>query len=585
VQIKQEPTALKGIEGWVRELARESAVEEIALNLQKIEIGDRVAYISEETGLTPSQIRDVKAWVKIDAGRILRTNGIPESVLDLQNFCKLLIAYQACKSPEEFKEKHFPLSAEIPSELIVSMLEDFILSSARKGKTKTVRAAKAVAVAEPEIVKPQTVRGDVVDYQFATKIKYRATWRDFLQRHADKDFFAQALVLCLPSQNPSPEIDCYVSGLGISPGRIYGVEGGRKEVREQFAARAQEIGIHPITARLEEYLPKAPENFSVVHLDFLGQLCGSYSQIIRDLPLKERSFVCVNIRGQRELKGVQGQIIEWNLRSQRSQKYYQAAQKANLGASSLEAATIYEKETEDWEGMTEAQLSDARRETIDSMLLTNLSANRRIINSRYREKLSFLKDPVSAKEKLEEQAGALSVEIFKFLRNFSLPFKWLGKDDGGHLMVYHPYLSMMCLDPVFLSHKVKSLEKFEYFSEVSKGRSHFYSFMAEIVRPSEKEYGRWHESTRFMLASLIEMVKGTTIQLRVEDSSHNSLNNSRMLREDDRLIIRRLDQRFVAAVEVSKLIRDFLSYSRWLEQFRLDLPRNQQELPRTLIKG
>lgn len=170
------------------------------------------------------------------------------------------------------------------------------------------RPSESAVVTAVEAIDPSKVKDESSPFDNRTKREWRQAWEDFLGRSLPRDFFRQARVLCFPADEVEPEVSIYLR-LGVSPDRIYAVEGSPK-YRETFERNCRRLGLTPHFGRLEELLPTFTDPFSVVSLDFLGPYHPSYVSLASKIPCADRVATLVNIEAKREGKDIQGEVLK-----------------------------------------------------------------------------------------------------------------------------------------------------------------------------------------------------------------------------------------------------------------------------------
>jgi len=140
--------------------------------------------------------------------------------------------------------------------------------------------------------------GEHFEYDNEAKIEWRRKLQAFINKNTDPSERANMRVLCMPGKK-CLEIPVYTE-LGFRPENIVGVEGGDSAAREEFARRANELGIEGRLGRLEKGVVQDDLPFDLVSLDFLGAMCPTYLKVLATTPLSNRSIVCINAMAKRE---------------------------------------------------------------------------------------------------------------------------------------------------------------------------------------------------------------------------------------------------------------------------------------------
>ena len=108
----------------------------------------------------------------------------------------------------------------------------------------------------------------------------------------------ELVVLCTPGVQCHNEVK-HLLERGLRPGNIIAVE-REKEAWQDFEKNCNRIGIIPRLGDLKDVLPSIKKPFDVVLLDFLGQYCLSYQEVVCQVPISRRAMVAINIAGKRE---------------------------------------------------------------------------------------------------------------------------------------------------------------------------------------------------------------------------------------------------------------------------------------------
>lgn len=144
--------------------------------------------------------------------------------------------------------------------------------------------------------------GTFANYDNPTKVAWRKSWYEFIDRNVPRSRRAAAKILCLPSIKPEREINGYLE-LGFLPQNIYAVERD-KRVADLFVSRCEGLGVNPIIQELSNVVQTLPR-FEIFSLDFLGPISVSIAQILNNLPLAENALVMLNTMGRREAAEIQ----------------------------------------------------------------------------------------------------------------------------------------------------------------------------------------------------------------------------------------------------------------------------------------
>ena len=145
--------------------------------------------------------------------------------------------------------------------------------------------------------------GAYANYDNPIKQKWRQTWYDFLERTTTPEWRSGARLLCLPSAEPSREVDGYLK-LGFSPENIIAVERDRR-VQDLFLKNCGRLGIQPVFGELQSVVEAMKKPLDVASLDFLGPVSNSVSDTLKLLPLAEEAVVLVNVMAKREQRIMQ----------------------------------------------------------------------------------------------------------------------------------------------------------------------------------------------------------------------------------------------------------------------------------------
>jgi hypothetical protein len=162
------------------------------------------------------------------------------------------------------------------------------------------------------------VSGDMMDYDFEAKREWRRAFARFIRDNFSTAELSIARVLCLPGRAVEPEVRHYLE-MGVKPENIFAVEGGRPEAREEFTSNCRRLGIRYILGRLERVVDGFPagQPFSIVNLDFHGQLDATKHRTFTRIPVAEDAVFILNVLGKRESPAVREQLAKASLHFQR----------------------------------------------------------------------------------------------------------------------------------------------------------------------------------------------------------------------------------------------------------------------------
>ncbi len=148
-----------------------------------------------------------------------------------------------------------------------------------------------------------------VDYDTDQKEAWRETWVDFITKHFTAEQLASATVLCLPSIHAELEVRHYLK-LGVRPENIYAVDHAKGEDGSRFRDSCMRLGINCFQGPLETFLMQDNPRFSIVNLDFHGQLSMRSLGILESLKFTREAIAVTNFMGCREPEGAQDVLTE-----------------------------------------------------------------------------------------------------------------------------------------------------------------------------------------------------------------------------------------------------------------------------------
>ena len=346
--------------------------------------------------------------------------------------------------------------------------------------------------------------GEHVDYNQEVKIKWRQKWADFIDKNTDPSERANMKVLCLPGKE-CLEIPIYLK-LGFKPENIVGVEGGDRLARAQFELNAENLGIDGRVQRLEDLL-EGDEEFDVISLDFHGQLCESYFDILHRLPLKERTLLMVNTMGKRDTPSAKYNL-EWMMKRARKHRQFSIDvqrffRDRRMDISRQFGLTSLPDDKKDPKQVVtgDITLSKARSGLAAAMSNAGFHNRRNWVNPDLADKMPelnvfdeadggpFFRKTFSIENTIDD-LGRPIAEILDLhnIVNFQdlETLKLIGQ--------VHP----MIFSSLFGFKQISDLKKYKYRSQSGSGRTDFYTEMAVMVRPVQ-EYRGMQRTLQFMI--------------------------------------------------------------------------------------
>lgn len=252
------------------------------------------ASLAATASITEHQVRAITAWVRIDINRARAAGGEPAKSLSDVEILTILRAYRSGESAEEISAKY---KSDPSLKAAVARMDP----KAQKPTTSEISGEdKDRSESTPHVeVTSGGISGTFTNYDFPAKEAWRVAWQDFLGRAFTREELSRAKVLCLPSVEPYREVRHYLS-LGIPAENIFAVEGATGSAREQFLKNAGDLGINPLCGRLENIVPQLNERFDIISLDFPGQYCSTYENILAGVPFAFKSALLLNLMAGRE---------------------------------------------------------------------------------------------------------------------------------------------------------------------------------------------------------------------------------------------------------------------------------------------
>ena len=567
---EQRPT--RKLEPWQNQLVRTSIVRAIKAGESDEGVASLKADLRDEFDCTPSQVDSAGAWLAIHASRAGKEHGVPDISRE-----ELIYAHEALSTAESnsrYAERLDLLTAHINQRhrtvLEPTQVRELVNLYASKVGLELIGHSDSPTIA---------VIGSAADYDNPTKVAWRNEWKRFLAERLTTEQVRSGKVLCLPSTEPMRELRVYLE-LGFKPHQIYGVEGGREQDRAKFRLRAKEIGFHPLTGRLEDILPRRPEAFTVVSLDFLGQVCDAYCEIAMDVRLAPHAFVLVNVREGRERVRHQGALRTLEITSRINDALVPVRRGANgefptdnveAQIDAVEALVAGSKALFTGEGAP--ALGESRDQNLDYHLLYHLGNRVRPKKDRYVQQFDQLVQIHGSENAAIEGLfgpalfagkgiGDLLGTLFFRQESTSLPI-----NDTGMVLVKPGSLASLCNRVCFYSPTMVSLERWQYASETSSKGAKYLTSFAEYETPT-KMYDSWGATAQFILnvvlagVQLDDGVKGITFHHR--DKRGKAVPVERLAKKTD-LILARIGDKTIARGPLGRLMSELGSYELWAE--------------------
>lgn len=358
---------------------------------------------------------------------------------------------------------------------------------------------------------PAAQRGGAhADYDNPVKQQWRRAWAEFLERNLPKEGRDKLKVLCLPSKNPSREISLYLD-LGILPENIIGVEGD-PSAREEFERNANALGIQPIFGRLENVVPRLADRIDIISLDFLGPICPAYIKILKALPIAEKFYLLVNVRGGREQTSTQNLLVDANEKLIESDWVREHERIATI-ARQLEAffdLSFPEIDLDIEEKInTATDYPTVRERLFDNIVAANVGSDRAPRHAALHDfsQAAIARARDHGHDNLRaEHAAKISIDLFKRFRQVLLgdigqTIKLLNVDNpcnrGDFTVLSHVFFYQSLTMATFM----QDMERIKYYSEVSKTHSPYVStFIAGVV--PYKNYQKWAPAAQFLSSVL-----------------------------------------------------------------------------------
>jgi hypothetical protein len=289
---------------------------------------EKVLSLSEKFQCNARQVYATSAWITIAAKRALREHPCQKSVDEIVRLA-VELRTQAANSDEETLKAGLS-SADSVEQLrcCVKKFEQLLpkgkkscteapppvsgteplpmLSSPLNTLSVPERGSSEVASLGPPATKRRSPGAAFTDYDFPVKELWRSRWARFLDAHTSSRDRPYMRGLCLSSAKVEREVKYYLE-LGFRPQNITVVEGDPR-VKDEFLQNARALGVTSIFGRLQDVLPQIREPFGFVSLDFPGQFCEGYQQILRQVPVTQRCVLLINLMARRESGSAQEEM-------------------------------------------------------------------------------------------------------------------------------------------------------------------------------------------------------------------------------------------------------------------------------------
>ncbi|MBP9773096.1 MAG: hypothetical protein KBD00_00515 [Candidatus Peribacteraceae bacterium] len=329
------------------------------------------------------------------------------------------------------------------------------------------------------------IRGEDMDYNTLTKIKWREKMSVFIDKNFPKEGREKMRVLCLPGKE-CLEIPMYLS-LGFDPKNIIGVEGGKKETRSIFEQNAIRLGIDYRLGKLEDLLQSDPNAYDVVSLDFHGYFHDKHMDILENVLLAKKAVIMMNSMKSRENEQTKIEL---------QTKYLLMHDKFGLQNKHWNEKKAIIDQLENGE-MDAPDLSEARNSILAQIICVAIGSSRRE-NLRSKEDFDYWSDAGLT------ATSDLATEIQELILRS-------GVSSERRSEIFAQQLRMLHASGIGNRHRPIKLEQYYYTSDTG---SPFISEFITLERP-EKEY----HAARYTIKFLSECVLHRISMLKAGDTS------------------------------------------------------------------
>lgn len=311
-----------------------------------------------------------------------------------------------------------------------------------------------------------------VDYTaYETKNNWRQKWLEFLAANIPERSRSSLKVLGLFGVYCSPDVEPLIN-MGFRPQNITAVENS-KDHETAFLTSCENLSINGCYGDILEILIANREEYAVYILDFPGQVCSKYMEILSNLALGNRAVLIINLMGAREKKGIQ-QIMTMH------SHWHEITTQAGGGA----AAILQQYETlkiTDFSTDLKTDRSGSLTGLVESLAGYKKSFERFAAKN---FPATFLADEAFEKAEKARIFTRIALDNFSYLLTwaFSNNIKSLNAEEFMKVR----RLIAIILEILFLNtHLVKNSEHYFYKSGASKSGTPYLSEFLILERPRE----------------------------------------------------------------------------------------------------